>query len=248
MALDSLEHRLTSLEKSTTIKDCWYRNLRTCKNQHSFDSSDHIVLFISQYIVPICVEAVVLQLYMRRYERKQRYKALGGKSSMSDFNENITNLVSLEPGTLSSTSAIPRLGYHKSHDGADVSEDEDNIALTSINSNNSSNSGTIALTMDPTECTNILPEEDISEGGVGGVHKPSYFYFKCYATVTICICLYILSLRGIVYTSSYFHTMTESIAGLIQCILLLILPLYALSHYNSYLFYYYVLGVHANKI
>lgn len=53
----------------------------------------------------------------------------------------------------------------------------------------------------------------------------------------------LVSLRAIAYTSSYFHTIWESLAALIQCVVLVILPLYCFSIYDKHGFYYYVLGI-----
>ena len=163
---------------------------------------------------------------------------------MSDFSESLGNhSTALE---LTSLSAIPRLGYHKSHDGTEMSEEEDNAVLTSLGSSNSTmSSSNMPLELDAGECRKILPEEDMGEGSA---HKPGYFYAKYYSTLSVCLVLYVLCLRGMLYTSSYFHTMAESVAALVQCVLLLMLPLYALSHYNSYCFYYYVLGINSSKI
>ena len=44
---------------------CWYSKLRKCPPHiHSFDSSDHIVLYVCQYMVPLSIEVSVVLQYV----------------------------------------------------------------------------------------------------------------------------------------------------------------------------------------
>jgi len=153
--LDYLEHELLSaISDRPQLALCWYHEYRACKSSTEFDTSDHIVLFICHYIIPICIEIVVVAVW---YER-------------------------IEPQTHGTDEVVPQ---------------------------------------------KRLP---VSSGRL-----------RVMAAVSLVFAL--VSLRAIAYTSSYFHSLWESLAALLQCVILVIWPLYWFSTYDKRGFCAFVLGI-----
>jgi hypothetical protein len=286
--LDRVEHDyLTVHRKAVHLKSCWYHEYRPCKTKVEFDTSDHIVLFICHYLIPVTIELVVViacyehiepngdivddedashhprrkhskQLQVHPKLKSELCLAPGSPDRPRPYRSRTgsKNLHLKVGGTPESTPKVSQLLWIEETTGVPASpaapQDEEPLINESVSIDYSDSD-------DDTQSTSSMASLKIEEAPTEDISSPassqfrsldlmvsSYTYLRnirLAMMVFASLAFMLVSLRAIAYTSAYFHTLAESLAALLQCVVLVVLPLYCFSVFNKQAFYYYVLGI-----